>query len=85
MLETALIVLIVVVVNSLILIKLAFKPIMNKFTYDKSTNLLINQRKIKRSAMCKVDKAIKLNELDVEIDNHLRIVEVESAKALAKA
>ena len=57
------------------------KPNLN---FDKSTELLLKQQKIKRSNYSKVDKLLALSSLEIQIDSHLNDVEVEIAKVLSE-
>lgn len=63
----------------------ALKSLGKTINYDKSTELLIKQRDIKRSAISRGAKAVRLNELDIEIDSHLNGVEIDTARQLARS
>ena len=75
---------VVLLISTYIMIK-AFRAVGKTISYDKSTELLIKQRIIKRSSMTRGAKAIRLNELDLDIDRHLNAVEVDTARQLAKS
>lgn len=76
--------LVVLLISAYIMFK-AFRAMGKTISYDKSTELLIKQRSIKRSSMAKRAKAVRLNELDLDIDRHLNAIEVDTARQLAKS
>ena len=70
---------------TLAVVKIAIKQhSVKEFNFDQSTTLLLKQREIRRSRISKPEMLAQLAKLELDIENHLNNVEVETANELAK-